>query len=173
MASVLQLFAEMLRLRAAPQDLPARDGIVVGSVVAAAGAALLAIRSLYPLDMAAARIALDLVLQLAFVVAVLRLAGHPERFRQTFSALCGTGAILVLLTWPLNDILASRPPESGLAAGAVLLLFGIYGWSVLVAGHILRHALGLTLGRGVLVALGYIVVATFIAAVLVPPPGPA
>lgn len=172
MASVLQLFAEMLRLRAAPQDLPARDGILVGSVVAAVVAAILALRSIYPLDLAAARIALDLALQLVFVVALLRLVGHPERFRQTFSALCGTGALLVLLTWPLNDILASRPPESGLAAGAVMLLFGIYGWSVLVTGHILRHALDLTLGRGVAVALGYVLVATFIAAFAVPPPEP-
>lgn len=170
MASVLQLFAEMLRLRAAPQDLPARDDLLLGSVVAAAATAMLALRSLYPLDLAAARIALDLALQLVFVLAILRLVGHPERFRQTFSALCGTGAILVLLTWPLNDILASREPESGIAAGAVVLLFGIYAWSVLVTGHILRHALGLTLGRGVLVALAYVFVATLIAAVTVPPP---
>lgn len=172
MASLLQLFAEMLRLRAAPQDLPARDDVVAGSVVAAAVATTLAIRPVYPLELAAARVALDLVLQLALVVAALRLTGHPERLRQTFSALCGTGAILVLLTWPLLDILSSQPPESELAAGAVLLLFGIYGWGVLVMGHILRHALGLTLGRGVLLALGYVIVATIIADVTVPPPEP-
>lgn len=170
MASVLQVLTEMLRLRAAPQDLPARDDLLLGSVAAAAVAAMLAIRRIYPLDLAAARVALDLVLQLALVLVALRITGHPERFRQTFSALCGTGAILVLLTWPLIDILSSQPPESGLAAGAVVLLFGIYGWGVLVMGHILRHALGLALGRGVLLALGYVIVATIIADVTVPPP---
>ena len=171
MASVLQLFVDMVRLRTRPQDLPASDGLLIGSVVAVIVASLLAIRQLYPVDLALARTGLDLALQFAFVTGALRMTGHPERFRQTFTALCGTGAILVLLTWPLLDILIDRTPADDLFLLALLLLFGVYGWSVTVIGHILRHALDLSLRRGVLIALGYVLLSTAIADTLVPVPG--
>lgn len=170
MASVLQLFVDMLRLRARPQDLPASDRLLLGSVVVLAAASMLAIRRLYPPDLALARIGLDLVLQVAFVLGALRLTGRPERFRQTFTALCGTGALLVLLTWPLLDVLLEREPGEDLFALAMLALFGIYGWSVVVFGHILRHALELGLGRAVLVALAYVLASTLIADTIVPAP---
>ena len=170
MASVLQLFADMLRLRTRPQDLPASQTVLLGSAIGLAAASMLAVRRLYPPDLAAARIGIDLALQLAFVVAVLRMTGHPERFRQTFTALCGTGALLVLLSWPLLDILVERSPGESLYTLAVLALLAVYAWSVVVVGHILRHALDTGLGRGVAVALAYIVVSALVGDTLVPVP---
>lgn len=172
MASVLQVFADMLRLRTRPQDLPASEPLLAGSVVALAGASMLAIRRLYPPDLAAARIGIDLALQVAFVLAALRLSGRPERFRQTFTALCGTGALLVLLSWPLLDIVVERSPGESLFALGLLALFAVYGWSVVVVGHILRHALDLGLGRGIALALAYIVVSALVGDALVPVPEP-
>lgn len=170
MASVLQLFADMLRLRTRPQDLPASDRWLLGSAAALVATSMLAIRRIYPPDLALARIGLDLALQVAFVLGALRLTGHPERFRQTFTALCGTGALLVLLTWPLIDILLDREPDEELFALAMLGLFVVYAWSVVVVGHILRHALDLGLGKAVLIALAYILAATVIADTMVPAP---
>lgn len=160
----------MLRLRARPQDLPATDTVLMGTVLAAVGAGLLAIRRLYPTDMALARIGVDLALQLGFVVAALRVTGRPERFRQTFSALCGTGALLVLLTWPLIDILMDQGPEDQLFGVALITLFAVYGWSVVVVGHILRHALELGFGKSVLLALAYLLASTALADSVVPVP---
>ena len=170
MASVLQLFADMLRLRARPQDLPASDSLLLGSVAAAIGASMLAIRRLYPPDLALARIGMDLLLQLGFVVAALRITGRPERFRQTFTALCGTGALLVLLTWPLIEIVLERGPEETLFGVALITLFAVYGWSVVVVGHILRHALDIGLGKAVGISLAYMLASTAIADSVVPVP---
>ncbi|MDZ7747856.1 MAG: hypothetical protein U5K43_02645 [Halofilum sp. (in: g-proteobacteria)] len=139
-------------------------------MVALIAASMLAIRRLYPPDLAFARIGLDLALQVAFVLGALRLTGRPERFRQTFTALCGTGALLVLLTWPLLDVLLEREPGEDLFALAMLALFAVYGWSVVVVGHILRHALDLGLGRAVLLALAYILASTLVADTIVPAP---
>jgi len=164
------VFAELLRLRARPQDLPARDGVVVGSVLAVFGASMLAVHEIYTPGRAVGRVLVDVLLEAGFVLGVLRVTGRPERFRQTFSALCGTGAILVLLTWPLVDIVVQRPPGSALAGIALLLLLAIYGWSALVIGHILRYALDLSLGRAVLLALAYVLVSSLLGDALVPPP---
>lgn len=171
MASVLQTLVNMLQLRAGPQDLPASGAVFLGSIVAVMAASLLAVRSLYPLDLALVRIGLDLLLQAAFVFAALRWAGHPPRFRQTYAALCGTGALLILLIWPLVDILQDRSPEDTLAGVALMLLFGIYGWSVAVIGHILRHALDLRMGPAVLLALGYFIGSAAVIETLLPVEG--
>lgn len=170
MASVLQVFADMLRLRARPQDVPASDTLLLGSVVAVAGASMLAIRRLYPADLAAARIGIDLLLQLAFVLGALQVTGHPERFRQTFTALCGTGALLVLLSWPLLDVLLDTERGASLHALGSFALLGLYAWSVVVVGHILRHALELRLGAAVMLALAYVVASVIIGDTLVPAP---
>lgn len=168
MASVLQTLIHMLQLRAGPQDLPATDRMLLGSIAAVVVASLLAIRSLYPLELALARIGVDLLVQAGFVFAALQWTGHPARFRQTYAALCGTGALLVLLIWPLVDILGDRGPEATLSGIALMLLFGIYGWSVAVIGHILRHALELRMGVAVLLALGYFIGSAAIVETLVP-----
>lgn len=157
MASVLQTLIHLLQLRAGPQDLPATDRVLLGTIAGVVLASLLAVRSLYPLDLALARIGIDLLLQAGFVFVALQWTGHPARFRQTYAALCGTGALLVLLIWPLVDIVGERGPEAPLSGVALILLFGIYGWSVAVIGHILRHALELRMGAAVLLALGYFI----------------
>lgn len=168
MASVLQTLVSMLQLRAGPQDLPASGRVFLGSIAAVVTASLLAVRSLYPLDLAVVRIGLDLLLQAGFLFAALQWTGQPVRFRQTYAALCGTGALLVLLIWPLVDILRDRSPEETLSGVALMLLFGIYGWSVAVIGHILRHALDLRMGPAVLLALGYFIASAAIIETLLP-----
>ena len=168
MASVLQTLIHLLQLRAGPQDLPASDGVLLGSIAAVVVASLLAVRSLYPLDLALARIGLDLLLQAGFVFAALQWTGHPARFHQTYTALCGTGALLVLLIWPLVDVIEDRGPEATLSGVAVILLFAIYGWSVAVIGHILRHALDLRMAPAVLLAVGYFIGSAALIETLVP-----
>ena len=168
MASVLQTFIRLLQLRSGPQDLPATDRVLLGSIVAAVAASLLAVRSLYPFELALGRIGLDLLLQAGFILAALHWTGHPARFRQTYAAFCGTGALLVLLIWPLVDILQERGPEETLSGIALVLLFGIYGWSVAVIGHILRHALELRMSAAVVLALGYFIGSAAIIETLLP-----
>lgn len=174
MTSVLaiQRFADLLRLRAGPQDLPASNAVLLVTVAAAAVLGTLAIQRVYSPEMAGVRVALDLLLQLAFVFGALRVTGHPERLRQTYAALCGTTAFLVLLAWPLVGVMLDRPQGDSLGMIAALFLMGVYGWSVVVVGHILRHALDLTLGKAIVVALAYILAAGVIAAELVPPAEP-
>lgn len=170
MARVLVVIADMLRLRTAPQQLPASIGLVWASVLVLAIASLLAGQRLYAGDVAVARVGLDLVLHVAFFSAVLRWAGHPERFPQTFSAACGTSTLLVLLAWPLLDIVAERSRDDALHNVAVLMLLALNVWLVIVFGHILAHALEIRLRRGVALALAFVLASVLLAGAIFPEP---
>jgi hypothetical protein len=169
-SSVLQLFVDLVRLRARPQDLPASDTLLLASALALMVATTAAVQPFYPLMTGAARVGLDLLLQLVIVQGALRLIGHPERFRQTFTAICGTGVIFTLLAWPLYAILVDRDPSHPIAGISVLLVLGIYVWAVTVLGHILRHALEIRMSPALAFALLYVVVTTAIGEVVLPPP---
>lgn len=170
MSNVLQRFVDLVRLRARPQDLPASDGLLLLCVLALAGTTTLALQPFYPLTTGSARVGLDLLLQVVIVQGALRAIGHPERFRQTFTAICGTGVIFTLLAWPLYTILVDRDPSHPLAGASVLLVLGIYVWAVTVLGHILRHALEVRMSAALAWALLYVVVTTAIGETLLPPP---
>lgn len=168
MASVLQTYVNMLQLRAGPQDLPASDRVFLGSILALVGVSLLVATSIYPAQLALVRIGIDLLLQIVVVASLLHWAGHLRRFRQTFAAMCGTGVLLILLMWPLIDILHDRAPEEPLTGVATIALFGLYGWSVTVIAHILRHALELRMSQAVLLALGYFIGSVIVVETLAP-----
>lgn len=170
MPSVLQLFVDLVRLRARPQDLPASDGLLLASVLVLSITTTLALKPFYPLASGTARVGLDLLLQLVIVMGALHAIGHPERFRQTFTAICGTGVIFTLLAWPLYVILVDRDPSHPLAGASVLLILGIYLWAVTVLGHILRHAFEVRMSAALAFALLYVVVTTLIGETLLPPP---
>jgi hypothetical protein len=75
------------------------------------------------------------------------------RLVQTLSALAGTGFVLALAalapTWWLAHAHAAGS-EAGLPAFALL---GLVLWSLVVTGHVLRHALSAPLIVGVLIAI--------------------
>jgi len=172
MASVLQTFVNMLQLRAGPQDLPATDRVFFGSIIALIVVSLTVSSGMYPVRLALVRIGIDLLLQVLVVASLLHWVGRPRRFRQTFSAICGTGVMLVLLMWPLIDILQDRAPGDSLTGAATIGLFGLYGWSVAVIAHILRHALEIRMSQAVLLSLGYFIGSIVVIETLAPVSGP-
>jgi hypothetical protein len=96
---------------------------------------------------------------LAVSYLALYLRRRPARYWQTALALIGTGLIFSLLALPLLVLVgpvdtANQAPWLPVVGWAVLLLFG---WQLLVAGHIWRHALDVPLPTGVLVALALFV----------------
>ncbi|WP_018879476.1 MULTISPECIES: hypothetical protein [unclassified Thioalkalivibrio] len=154
----------ILRLHSGPQDLPADNGTLIFWVGIALIAGMVIGIPLYGFGQALALNVMDLVVLYAFVVIVLSLRGVPDRWRQTFTAMAGTGAVLGLLM-ALLMLLAGGPdparePED-VATGIVLGMLVLFAWLLLVFGHILQQALGLGMRLvGMLIALGYIVISS-------------
>jgi hypothetical protein len=167
MEYLLRTWLDMCRLRAAPQQLPASPWLLglallfyslVGIAVALPGSGW---------SMALLLTVLDLVVMAALTALVLRVMGKPARFNQTLSALAGTGALLGLLAVPLV-LLAPDP----VPAWAGLLWLMILFWSLAVRGHILRHALEIPFGMGLLLSAGYALVLIWLVRWWFPAPVP-
>lgn len=159
---------EICLLRAGPQDLPAAPRFLALVLAGYFLVDVLISRLSFPLGAAFAVSLLDMLLLAAFAQIVLRIASKPERFNQTLAALAGSGQLLGLLALPLIHGLAaaqaSGEPAAGLAFGWLAVLI----WSLLVIGHILRHALNVSLMTGVGVGVLYSLLSVMIVRVVFP-----
>ncbi len=85
---------------------------------------------------------------------LLRYRGYEQRLNQTLSALAGTGSVLGIFALPLV-LLAQQenvPPMAG------VMWITLMVWNLAVRAHILRHALDVPFGVGLIVSTAYAVV---------------
>ncbi len=172
MKRLLQFFIELCLLRATPQDLPGAwllvglllpINLLVGMLLIGDG--------LGGLDRAFVAAVVDLLVMSAWTRMLLVFKKHSGRFLQTLTALLGIGTVLGLIALPMQ--LALGDVSVGADAGVLtqllsLLLLFVMVWSIVVAGHVYRHALEVTLGLGMGLALSYSVITTLIIGVIFP-----
>jgi hypothetical protein len=157
MLPLIQAFANIALRRQGPEDLPASRFLL-----------LLALTCYCLLQFAVSlpyyagftsglvrSVILDLILLSGTVWGLLRFTGRPARFRQTLTALVGTGAMLNLLLLPFSFWY-----ELGVVAGQARLIptvgiIAVVIWSVTVNGHILSRAMSTPFVVGLAVAVAY------------------
>lgn len=156
MLAIVHFFIDLTLLRRAPQDLPASQALLGVVVLAALCASLLLSGSAgVGIGLGLLQAVLDLALMLGALYVALNWLKRAPRFLQTGTALVGADTLIGLLALlPLGLVGATAEDSSAFALGALLFL-GLVVWSVLVAGHILRHAVGVSLLQGAGIAIGY------------------
>lgn len=134
-------FIDLCLLRVKPQDLPV-SGLLLGLALLAytLSSALVSTVSL-PAGSALLAGTADTALLSGLTFSVLRFQHLHARAPQTLTALAGTGALLGVLSLPVTSWLHGVQRSGGDIELPVLLLLVILVWSVVVVGHILRHAL--------------------------------
>jgi hypothetical protein len=166
MQPLVRLFIDIALHRKGPQDVPTAGAILGLTLLAyiAMGAATLW-PSVAGMNMLVGQLALDLLLTVLIFGGLLALTGKAGRVRQTLAALFGTGALLsaiaVPFVWVAARVLADGAPTPGLEVPALLstmALFMVLLASLLVTGHIMRHALDWNYAAGVLTAAVYFAV---------------
>lgn len=154
--ALIYFFFEICLLRRAPQDLPASDvvfrlvlagNLLIGILVGMMGGQRFAVGVLHSVA--------HLALLLSVLYGGLSWMQRRARFLQSATALLGTGLILGLFALIPIGLLLPMESASEEAGLTVLLLLALFAWSVVVTGHIVRHALDLTLGQGVAIAILY------------------
>jgi hypothetical protein len=138
----------LLRLRAGPQDLPSSWALTGLLLLVYTAVGIYTGQSLGDED-AVARTLLTNVLQVVAVAVLLQLRKFPERLAQTLSALTGAGIILGTLVF----MLLSQAHIESMRPLLVMAWFGIVIWSLAIDAHIYRHALGISMSQGLLVAV--------------------
>ena len=178
MQALFRLFIDIAIHRKGPQDVPP-SGAVLGLALlayATVGAVVL-----WPSAGSAAQVAgqvgTDLVLVTAIFGGLLAANGRGARVPQTLAALFGTGTLLSGAALPFVWLSARAfgdgaplPGMEGAATFSVLVLFLLLLVSLLVTGHIVRHALGWSYAAGVLVAVVYFGISVAVFRTLFPAP---
>lgn len=173
MTALLRLLLELCRLRIGPQDLPWSLPLARALVVLS-----LALDLLYAAVLDAERVvALRLLLSLALLLGVpwllLAWRGFPQRYLQTLAAIAGTGVLFKLAMLPLALAIVDLPlpttPEQLVPAQVLVgwLTLALLSWKLVVNAHILRHALDLRFGFGLLIALAVFALELVLAQALV------
>jgi len=145
---LIRTLLDIMRLRSGPQDLPPGNLLAVALAVAWLAQGFLTDRALDEAG-SAQRALLSIALQFGVIVALLNLRKQAARIPQTISALAGTGIIFGLLALVLVLQLDPAKPQPNVA----LAYLGLFIWSLVVDGHIYRHALSTKISLGILVAV--------------------
>lgn len=166
MQPLISLFIDIALHRKGPQDVPAAGAILGLALLAYL---LVGAMTLWPsaagLRLLVGQLALDVLLAVSIVGGLLAVTGRAGRIRQTLAALFGTGALLSAIAlpfvWVAARALADGAPVPGMELPALLstlVMFVLLLASLLVTGHILRHALDWSYAAGVLAAVVYFAV---------------
>ncbi len=116
-------------------------------------------------DMAILESLFELVVMLGVLYLALRLRARLRRFSQTGIALLLSGLLLNLLALPL----VSWNQHTDSAESGLLVLLLVF-WSIVVLGHIIRHAFEVDLNLGIAAGVLYTLVTWNLTAVLFPVP---
>ena len=168
MSRLITIWLDICLLRAGPQDLPASQTLLGLTISSYLLVSLLLSLPGFPAATAVLVAVLDLGLLVAFAVALLYFFGKWSRLRQTLTALTGTGTLLGLLALPLVYLLFRGPEENPIAGLAALCWMFLFGWSLLVVAHIMRHALSIPFPYAIGIAVLYTLVALQLMAALFP-----
>jgi hypothetical protein len=154
--ALILFFVELCALRRTPQDLPASDVlfVVVGFASLVVGIFIGLIARL-SLAVSFWQSLAEIALMLGVLAGALRLLGLQARFIQSATALLGSGTVIGALALIPLSFNPTGTQETDLAALGALLLLGLFVWSVVVAGHVLRHTFRISLGQGAAIAVAF------------------
>ena len=155
---LFKLYMDICLLRVGPQDLPASQSALTLSLLAYAATSIALSVLTHSFENNVLYGLADTLTLAAFTYFLLTVRQLPQRFTQTLSALAVTGAIIGLFALPLILIPNVTP----------LPLLLITVWNLAVTGHILRHALNVSLPMGILASMGYLLASLTLAMLLAP-----
>jgi len=171
MLPILDAFLQIALRRRGPEDLPDSSFLLLLAAGAYLGTQAVLAAPVFGSTLALAQgLLLDVLLLCGCLWGLLRLAGHPGRFRQTLTAVLGTGAFLTTCMLPFNYWLdeAGSPGEVPLAP--TLGLLAVISWSLVVNGHIFARALSRPFVAGLAVSIAYFFLNYLVFAEFGPPP---
>ena len=150
----VQPFWQIAMFRAGPDSLPDSRPLLLLVLVVYIAIEAVTILALKPSYALPPMLLVDVGFLVLWCAGLLRLFGFGARLQQTLSALFGTGAILMLLSfplraWPVFGFPLDIPFLRFLVSLVILL------WTVAVYAHIFSKAISRSLGVGLTCALIY------------------
>ena len=158
MLPLLRAFLQIIMRHEGPEQLPDSRLLVMITLMAYVLAQVPPAWQVYGSSATAVlAILVDVLMLISAVWAVLRIAGHPNRYRQTLAALLGTTALLTLPLALLNYWLGELTGAGRAPAGPSIAILLLITWTLTVQAHIFARALSRPFVIGLLVAVSYFI----------------
>ncbi len=151
MLALLQTLTGICIFQNGPQDLPYSPRALTALIAASATLTLVGATNLPEPEAVGRKVVVATAFSLAFLYSLLYLRGLRPRFVQSAMAWLGTDTILGLPMVALTLPIAAQGPEQAPGAATGILL--LWGWQLLILGHILRHTLEIRWPSGVVLAM--------------------
>jgi len=167
--ALFNYFFELCLLRAKPQDLPASWALLGLVIVANVTVGVLAFSGLYGSVLRA--LMAGVVENLFFLTTLgllLYFKGLFPRFNQSATALLGSSTLLAVILIPLYSMSDTGSERTAMTAVADLGALALLIWSLLIMGHVIRHAVEIPFGRGIMFALIYFLLSSLFVGSLFP-----
>jgi hypothetical protein len=159
MLALIEAFFQIVMRRRGPEDLPDSQFLLALAIASyLATQALVAIALYGWTGDALQAVTIEFALLSGCYWLLLKLARKPARYRQTLTALAGTGAILTLPQAPLVLLAGIDSSIENAPAGPRIALLILLVWSIVVQAHITSRALSTNFYVGLAVALGYLLI---------------
>ncbi len=172
MLSLIIAFVDIALHRRGPDKLPASQFFFVLVLIVSVAVELVELLIAQVGERTLVLTLFDVVVDLAFVWAVLKAFGRERRFLQTATAILGTDALLNVLSLPLvlwNHALPS-PETQTLASAVIFVLFLVLTfWSIDISGFVLARAIERSYLIGVTIMLAYVMLSLSLRAQLIAP----
>jgi len=162
-------FFELCLLRAKPQDLPASGALLGLLLVANVLVGVLAFSGLYGSALRALMAGVvENIFFLTTLGSLLYFKGLFPRFNQTATALLGSSTLLAVILIPLYSMSGTGTNHTAITAVADLGALALLIWSLLIMGHVIRHAIEVPFGRGIMFAVVYFLLSSLFVGSLFP-----
>ena len=145
-------FFRIVLLKSPPQDLPASTGVLYLSVMMAFLVGVMRYAIVGGGYWSLLRSVLEVAVPGAILFFILTCFKLPARFNQSFSALCGSSAIIYLLALPVLPAFYAAASNDSYDL-SVYLIIALDVWSLVVVAYILKHTLDVGFVTGVSLAI--------------------
>ena len=171
MHALIRPFVFICLLRLRPQDLPSSSMLLAITLTAYTVSSFLVLSAQLEFGEAMIGGFVDTALLTGLTVSLLATLRLNARVIQTLTALAGSGTVLAIVAFPFISWLykdlhpGTRPGIEGLVVWLVIV------WSVLVVGHILRHAVSTSFFGGVLLSVVFYFISINVVSLIIEPTG--
>lgn len=170
MSDLFRKYVELTLLKVTPQEIPGHPLVVWISIAAAFLTSVAGLLFAYSFGDAIFRSLLAIVVPGLLVYAMLGVRSLQPRFRQAYSAICGSAAIIYLIAIPLLPAFFSATAESPAGKLVIIAILLLDLWSVIITAHIFKHTFDIGFPSGVSMAVVMMIVTLMTIEALAPTP---
>jgi hypothetical protein len=136
---VFRILFSIILLQRGPEDVPASPRLLQEMILLNLFTGIVVLSAHYGVDMAMYSSLVDLAVSLAFTGLMLVVLNRRPRFVQTAAAICGTGALFHLLSWPF--LIVAEDAGQSLQNTLWIVMLLLTSWELMVDAHIFRRAI--------------------------------